>query len=57
MSGSTWFTSVDLASGFTQLEIAEEDKNKNAFGDAHGELWEFNLCDFGLKTIPSGLAA
>ena len=57
MRGSTRFTSIDLASGFTQFEIAEEDKHKTAFRDAHGELWEFNRCDFGLKTIPSGFAA
>ena len=57
MRGSTCFTSIDLASGFTQLEIAEEDKHKTAFRDAHGELWEFNRCGFGLKTIPSGFAA
>ena len=48
--GSTCFTSNDMASGFTQIEIAEEDKS--AFRDAHGELLEFNRCCFGLKTIP-----
>ena len=42
--------SVDLASGFTQLEISEEDKHKTAFGDAHGTLWELNRWGFGLKT-------
>ena len=57
MRGSTCFTSIDLASGFTRLEIAEEDTHKTAFRDAHGELWEFNRCGFGLKTIPSGFAA
>ena len=57
MKGATCFTSIDLASGFTQLEIAEEDKHKTAFRDAHGELWEFNRCGFGLKTLPSGFAA
>ena len=57
MRGSTCFTSIDLASGLTQLEIAEEDKDKTAFRDAHGELWDFNRCGFGLKTIPSGIAA
>ena len=39
------------------MEIAEEDKRKTAFRDVHGELWEFNQCGFGLKTIPSGFAA
>ena len=53
MRGSTCFTSIDLASGFTQLEIAKEGKHKTAFRDAHGELWAFNRCGFGLKPIPS----
>ena len=57
IKGTTCFTSIDLASSFTQLEIAEEDKHKTAFHDAHGELWEFNGCGFGLKTHPSGFAA
>ena len=57
IGGSTCFPSIDLASGSTQLEIAEEAKHKTAFRDAHGELWEFNRCGVGLKTIPSGFAA
>ena len=36
MRGATCFTSIDIASGFTQLEIAEEDKHKTAFNDVHG---------------------
>ncbi|CAN0521712.1 unnamed protein product, partial [Laminaria digitata] len=31
MKGAGCFTSIDLASGFTQLEIAEEDKHKTSF--------------------------
>ena len=42
MKGATCFTSIDLASNFTQLEIAEEDKHKAPFPDAHGEVWKFN---------------
>ena len=57
MKGAGCFTSIDLASGFTQLEIAEEDKHKTAFRDAHGTLWELNRCGFGLKTLPAGFAA
>lgn len=57
MRGSTCFTSIDLASGLTQLKIAEEDNNITAFRDAHGEWWEFNRCGFGLKNTPSGFAA
>ena len=56
MRGSTCFISTDLAAGFTQLEIAEEDSH-NTVRDARSELWDFNRCGFGLKTIPQGVAA
>ena len=49
--------SIDLASGFTQLEIAGEDKHKTAFRDAYGTLWELNRRGFRLKTLPAGFAA
>ena len=57
MKGAGCFTSIDMASGFTQLEIVEEDKHKTAFRDAHGALQEFNRCGFSLKTLPAGFAA
>ena len=58
MKGASWFTtSIFLASRFSRLEIAEEDKQKNTFRDAHGTPWELNRCEFGLKTLPAGLAA
>ena len=50
-------TSIDLASGFNQVPIAEKDKFKTAFRDANGELWELNRCGFGLKTLPAAFAA
>lgn len=50
-------TSIDLASGFNQIPIAEKDKFKTAFRDANGELWELNRCGFGLKTLPAAFAA
>ena len=31
VKGASCFTLIDLASGFTQLEIAEEDKHRTAF--------------------------
>ena len=42
LAGSTWFTSVDLASGFFQLPIAEPDRHKTAFRDAFGQLWDYD---------------
>ena len=56
-NGHKYFTSLDLASGFYQLKIAEEDKHKTAFRDAHGTLCEFNRCGFGLKILPAVFAS
>lgn len=50
-------TSIDLASGFNQIAIAEKDKHKTAFHDAHGQLWEFNQSGFGLKVLPACFAS
>lgn len=50
-------SSIDLASGFNQIAIAEKDKHKTAFHDAHGQLWEFNQSGFGLKVLPACFAS
>lgn len=55
--GAGWHTSIDLASGSTQLEIAEEDKYKTEFREAYGEMREFNRCGLGLKSLPSAFSA
>ncbi|GBB96358.1 hypothetical protein RclHR1_27350003 [Rhizophagus clarus] len=46
-----WFTSLDLAAGFHQVEMAEEDKEKTAFICSKG-LYEYNVMPFGLKNAP-----
>ena len=53
LKGKKFFTQLDLASGFHQMEIAEADKFKTAFRDADGQLFEFNHAGFGLTTLPS----
>ena len=43
-----WFTNLDLASGYWQIEMELQDKPKMAF-TYHLRLYEFNVIPFGLK--------
>jgi len=52
LGGSKWFTSIDLASGYWQVEVAEEDKEKTAFITKYG-LFEYNVMPFGLCNAPA----
>src|SRR5579862_5262965 len=49
---SKWFTSIDLAAGFHQVEMDENDREKTAF-TCSMELYEFNVMPFGLKNAPA----
>ena len=53
LAGSKYFTSVDLASGFFQLEVAKSDRHLTAFRDARGHVWQYQRCGFGLKVLPA----
>ena len=57
MKDSQFFTSLDLAQAYHQLELREEDKHKTAFRDPTGRLLEFNVCSFGICTIPAVFSA
>ena len=49
---STIFTTLDLQSGYWQIEVEEEDKPKTAFSTGN-DLWEFNVLPFGLTGAPA----
>src|SRR5438445_8177084 len=48
---ANWFSSIDLASGYWQIEMDEKDIVKTAF-TCHLGLFEFTVMPFGLKNAP-----
>ncbi|GBM73773.1 Retrovirus-related Pol polyprotein from transposon 297 [Araneus ventricosus] len=52
LNGSQWFTTLDLKSGYWQVEIRPEDREKTAFTTGQG-LWQFKVMPFGLCNTPA----
>ncbi len=52
LSGSKWFTVLDLKSGYYQLEVEESDRPKTAFTTPFGN-WQFRRLPQGLTNSPA----
>ncbi|XP_041929087.1 uncharacterized protein LOC121693610 [Alosa sapidissima] len=52
IAGSCWFSSLDLRSGYWQIELAPEARPKTAFTIGQG-LWQFRVLHFGLCNGPA----
>lgn len=52
LSGSQWLTTLDALSGFTQLIVREDSREKLAFR-CHRGLWQFTRMPFGYRNGPS----
>jgi len=52
ITGSSWFSSLDMRSGYWQVEVAPEARPKTAFTIGQG-LWQFRVMPFGLCNAPA----
>ena len=52
LSGCRWFTTLDLISGYWQVQLHPDDREKSAFTTFDG-LYEFNVMPFGLCNAPA----
>ena len=52
LGGAHWFTTLDLASGYWQVELEQEDREKAAFSTPFG-FYHFKVMPYGLSNAPS----
>ena len=53
LAGSTYFTTLDLASGYWQVKIEDQDNEKTDFQPSMHGHFEFNVMPFGLTNAPA----
>ena len=53
LSGSKYFSVLDMKSGYHQVEIDEHHKEKTAFTVGPLDFFEYNLMPFGLSNAPA----
>ena len=54
LSGSQWFSTLDLKSGYHQIALADKDRPKTAFSSGSGlSLWQWRVMPFGLCNAPA----
>ncbi|MCG8046017.1 MAG: RNase H-like domain-containing protein, partial [Candidatus Thiodiazotropha endolucinida] len=52
LAGNKWFSSLDMNSGYWQVEVDGSDREKTAFNSRRG-LFEFKVMPFGLCNAPA----
>ena len=53
LSGSTWFSSLDLMSGYWQIPMDQDSREKTGFSTKSHGLLQFNVMPFGLTNAPA----
>ena len=56
LGGNEWFCSIDLQSGYWQVGMSDDDKEKTAFS-SHLGLYQYNVMPFGLCNAPATFEA